>query len=522
MDKEKSIQWTSENVANFFVFLREQPKQIENFSEETIFEVLNLGMLQSMSFSVYSLGDFTFSVSVLFPEQHLKLWKTFIEVFDLQSEFYYLTVKSLIQIFCGIFSQKDQKLISAVCESPQFLKFFDELLNKLRSASLFDISKTSIFELINTPTIEIQTRLSDLLAEKLHSEILTLKDPGDYHKYEQIIEILIALNYFDSKNYAKKDLFIELSNRIFLSNITVKESVLINHNDYIKSYYFKLFLSLSKDLNLFQIGLVDQVVLALHKELNSKFFKTNSDILSECICNLAFLNYPGRFTSKIPHKEIYWVAWQSLIDKTEDLFLTTLGSKSTEDLTVPHLRTVSQRNLNFLWTLCVFNINSPGLIQTLLLPENLSPTENYNEEDMKKLFQIYYWVNYENKGQYELDSLLLENMNNFKKQFDCNNSVRTQSSEFRDAVKLTLKEKNFEFKENFSDFPYQLDFVHRHKKVGIFIDDESKYLDGTDMQIKNGYYKIMSRQLVSLGWAVQKISLRNWLSINTSDLLPRD
>jgi len=187
VDKEKSIQWTSENVTNFFVFLREQPMQIENFSQETISEVLSSGILHSNSFSVFSLGDFTYSVSVLFPEQHLELWGNFIEVFNQQPEFYFLTSKSLIQIFCGIFSQKDQKMISSVCESPQFLKFFDELLNKLNYASLLDISKTSIFEFINTPTAEIRTRLCDLLAEKLHSEIIALKDPGDYHKYEQII-----------------------------------------------------------------------------------------------------------------------------------------------------------------------------------------------------------------------------------------------------------------------------------------------------------------------------------------------
>ena len=429
-------------------------------------------------------------------------------------------MSSLINILGGLFSIKDSEKLLTVVQDPNFQKFFDELLSKIKSGNFVELSHSEIFKVLHNLPSEQRRLLVNELAEKLQQEILNLKEMSDYTQHDHFLDILSSIGHLPDGHY-KKELFLELNHKVLLSVVSKEECIITNTNEYIRSMYFKHFLTTSKSLNYFHVPLMDQVVMAIHKDINSRSFKNNPGILSECISCLAYLNYPGRFTAKIPHKEAYWTSWQSIIDKTEDFLLGSIGTQVIKDMDDVQGKNQSQRNINFLWSLCVFDVHSIGVLQTLLHPANISSDEDYGEDDMRKLFQIHYWLQLENNGDFELDFKLVEKMKKFKRDYDSKHCSEIIQSDFMKAVKNGLVENGLSFTENHSDFPYLIDFANVQKKSGILIDDEQRFLDGTSMQIRSGFHKVMSRQLVSLGWAVQKISLLNWLSLPTSDLLPR-
>ena len=429
-------------------------------------------------------------------------------------------MNSLINILGGIFSIKDSEKLQIITQDISFQNFFNELLKKIRSGNFGELSHSEIFQVLHNLPSEQRRLLVNELAEKLQLEILNLKEMSDYSQHDHFIDILSSISHLPDGHY-KKELFLELNHKVLLSIVSKEECILTNTNEYIRSMYFKHFLTISKSLNYFHVPLMDQIVMALNKDINLRSFKNNPGILSECISSLAYLNYPGRFTAKIPHKEMYWTSWQSIIDKTEDFLLGSIGTQVTKDIDDNRGKSLSQRNINFLWSLCVFNVHSIGILQTLLHPANISCDEDYGEDDMRKLFQIHYWLMLENNGDFELDQKLLEKMKKFKQDYDSKHSNEVIQSDFMKAVKNGLIDNGLSFTQNHSDFPYLIDFANVQKKSGILIDEENRFLEGTNMQIRSGFHKVMNRQLVSLGWAVQKISLLNWLSLPTSDLLPR-
>jgi hypothetical protein len=520
VEKEKSIEWSTKNITNFFLFLKDQPEQQENFDESTLIEALNEGFSKIDEFFLNDLASFAYCTSILFPEYSENIWNVLEKKFLQQETFNFFTMGCLIQIFSGLFSSKIPENMENLSKTPKFQEFFEELLGKIQKGSLHDLSNSEIFQVVKKLPGEISKELTEVLAEKLYKEITNTRDISDYYRYENILDIMSSIDSLQN-DHLKKELFLELNNKVLLGIIMKDDSIVTSNNEYIRSVYLRYFLSISKSLNWFHISLMDQVVMSFYRDINSKFFRTNPGLFSECISSLAFLNYSGRFTAKIPHKETYWTSWQGIIDKTEDFLLSTIGAGQQKDVDQLYQKSSSQKNIDFLWSLCVFNVYPVGILQSLLHPSSIKAEENYEEEDFIKLFQVHYWLLFENNGYFELEPRLLQKMNNFKEKADNENKKMNNDSGFKNVVRESLIRNNVEFKENHWDFPYCFDFVAKENKAGILIDDESCFLGGTNMQIRNGFFKVMNRQLVSLGWAVQKVSLMNLMSVNVSELLPK-
>ena len=524
VDKEKSIEWTPKNITNFFIFLLEQPKLINSFQEETIQGIIYNTDIFSDSFNIIELSTVVYIYSKLFPENHKNLRVKLIERLNKETNFKYLDLKSFSFVLKGIFSLpfniNRQNFKNTLPDSLQNMQI--QLIDKIKLSNLSECEAYSIASSIEYAAEEFKNPILEALGDIIYKSInVELDQLEDYQLFETILNTCYALFYFNNSD-STKELFRIFINRIFLKNFIRSQKRFLALDEQFKIDFLRIYLQLAEKFNLYQVVFLDAVVQILNEEITNKYIRTNSNLLSECLTSLAYLNYPARFNIKTPHKPVQWIAWQTFLGKMEDFILASVYSnpeQTTEEEIVTNSISTSLKNINFLWSLCAFDIYSKGILQ--ILSSNIDPDENYSENSYRKLFQIHYWLKSENFGEFSFDNKLLEKMNLFKAQWDNDVHEEKEYSEMKNIVKNTMIADNYSFKENVHDFPYSFDFSHTSKKFGIIVDDDDQFLEETQLQIRSGYHKIMSRQLVNLGWAVKKISIRNWLNISNSDILPR-
>ena len=441
-----------------------------------------------------------------------------------QDNFEYFDMKSLASIVKGVFlipNASDLRIgENSLPESMEKLQ--EEIIRKSRLVSLEECQMHLIAKSLAKYPGEFRNRIFEAFAEKITNTIE--KDPEFIEEpkpFTAILNIYSLILNFHPKDEAR-ELFETLNSRVFFHHVIKSQSKFSGLDEATKANFLRMYFTISAKLDIFQVAYLDHLVPILNEEMNKKYFRNNPLLLSECVSSLAYLNYPSRFNAKIPHKPLQWNNWQTVLAKTEDFVMgSAISSSYNQETNELETDTMSRsiRNINFLWSMCVIDLYSKSTIQELI--SEINTHENLPVEVYAKLFQIHYWLKTENHGEFSLGNKLIKSMEKFKEEWDVIEHPDEHTSEIKDMVRNTMQTYGYKFKENHHDFPYFFDFVHTQEKSGIIIDDDSEFLKGTQMQIRSGFHKVMNRQLVNLGWSTKKISIRNWLNVCNSDLLPR-
>lgn len=539
IEVEKSIEWTPENIKNFFLFMKGQQNSRLNIKDSTIKNIIALAKDTLSDFSILELSSFVHSIGCLYPSIHQQYWEVLANILEKHENFEYFELNGLLDILKGIFLTPDTNITNNIKGrlDVALVKIAEEIIRKIRHLNLSQCNIKEFVEALAACDDKIKNPILYSFTEKIHMAIDNFAEFKDAKNFELILKTLDTLKKLGCFKLICKELFIELNNKIFLGHISMKDTIFADAGENMKSRYLKLYLQLAEDFGVFQVALLDSLVMLLYQEMNSKYLRSQPSLLSECISSLAYLNYPGRFTVRIPHKQIQYMAWQGVLEKTEDLaqaFSYSFESDETDCLS--NILSPTSRNLNFLWALCVFNLYSKASISSLIQPICLSSDENFSHKNMVKLFQIHYWLSIENYGEFALDSKLIEKMMDYKAKWDAQNHKNFEDSELKETVRRTLTDEGVKFRENYHDFPYVFDFVHVQdrglmkflsgkygdiKHTGIVVEDDSSFLEGTQQQIRDGFKKVMSRQLAGLGWNIRKFSVKNWIHINSSEILSK-
>lgn len=520
VDQERSIEWTPENLMNFLLFLFKQPHFIINFQDKAIEEILNTIAKDEKLFNLAQFSTVTHVVSQLFPDKHEPIWKKLLEKFAIQTRFDYFSIDELVKILNGVFIMPKSEISQSAeaIPSTSLVLLRDEIINKIRIISANECQAHLITKALTNFPGDFRDKILEALAEKIFHFIESNPEfIGENEPFGFILNTYQALLYFYPATLAV-ELFKSLNSRVFLHNFIRSQtrfSVLSENN---KAMLLSVYLANAARFNVFEVVSLDYLVAILNEEMNKKYIKRRPDILADCLSNLAYLNYPSRFNVKIPHKQTQWLTWQTILARTEDVILGSAHSNIIEEPNEIQA-SPSVKNINFLWALCVFDSYSKSVIQQLAC--NIDPSESFSTSTYKKLFQIHYWLKTENFGEFSLESRLLIKMYAFKEKWDSTMHLENSASEMKDIVRNTIITDKYQFKENVHDFPYFFDFTHNQEKSAIIIDDDEQFLEGTELSIRSGFHKVMSRQLVNLGWSAKKISIRNWLNICNSDILPR-
>ena len=85
-------------------------------------------------------------------------------------------------------------------------------------------------------------------------------------------------------------------------------------------------------------------------------------------------------------------------------------------------------------------------------------------------------------------------------------------------IRKQLTENGHVFFENFNYFPFFFDFVDKHKKHAILVEQDDFYLEGTNRLILTGFHKVQERQYSLAGWTVTKISIHTILNSKSLEL----
>jgi hypothetical protein len=110
----------------------------------------------------------------------------------------------------------------------------------------------------------------------------------------------------------------------------------------------------------------------------------------------------------------------------------------------------------------------------------------------------------------------------YKSEVDYNHKIQGTTSELKTAIRDTLKAENYNFKENFSDFPYVLDFANfTSGKNAVLVDTDSSFIEGSNNIVRPGFQKVAIRQIGHLGWTMKRFNLKSWIKSGHMPIFPK-
>jgi hypothetical protein len=539
----KEIEWTDENLVLFIAFLQRNTQTCKkSFHQSTVDEILKMALDRKDELNFLDVCKITKN-TIHIPSHHAVFYKRSIELFQKQKGKSYLdfslyTNRDFLDIIGGLFINKDAKTGKLVKLS--YTEFpakplevlMNEILSRIRSKqfTLHNIvgCLINLNCLKDLPDDRVYNTFASKIIEFIDIDRNHIETEGSSVRSSILIKMA---RYFYSKHPLAKEIYRQVTYKYFITHVLVPSRYFLNLNDRKKLGICKSYLDASKEFAIFQVVFLDMTVKLLTDIFELKENNISFSYVSEIMSILAELNYPARFNTVMPHKETQWETWSALINRSQELILEHLfdenSSGESSDSEVEEESLIAEKNyttniINYLWSMCVFDNYSRNLLQNILNPMLFTDTDDLTHETYGRLFQIHYWLEHEYSGEFKLPPELLQKMMAYKSEVDYNHKIQGTTSELKTAIRDTLKAENYNFKENFSDFPYVLDFANfTSGKNAVLVDTDSSFIEGSNNIVRPGFQKVAIRQIGHLGWTMKRFNLKSWIKSGHMPIFPK-
>lgn len=390
----------------------------------------------------------------------------------------------------------------------------------------YDLSKfiavvNSGFSNIKGP---VKQEVLDLIASKIALEV----DPNNLDvemRYENIYaeNLLVFIRDFDSSHSQARELFYRITTKIFVAQVTKEYSYFSSQGLGQRLQFLKEYLIVAHTYQAFQLVFLDLSILMIHQILENKNFSVDFVTMCQIMKSLAALSYSDRFNSYMAHKETQIEKWQNILVRSDEIFSNSTNEYMEnmeiikEDDSDIEIESFTGLAIDYLWAMCVFDFYSKTSLQKAISTLILNNEEIHGQEMISMLTQIHYWLKLEHGDEIKLDSNIVKKLENFKYKWNKQQNLG-RTSGLKEAIKMTMDSQKQEYIENYSDFPYVLDFSSRLGHNAILVDDENSFLEGSDGLIRSGFNKVMLRQLVPMGWSVKRYDLKSWIKSGNGDV----
>lgn len=427
-----------------------------------------------------------------------------------------------------------EKVSSRIFNAEVLAVLQNTIIERLNGGKLDVIHVVDIMEAFHNLT----DKSSSSFDEQMMSWVLKLLDPAEDMRLKTVelkpAQIIELASHITPNTPQSKVVFRLAANRFFLRFVMAKGPYSMTLRADEKIPIMVNYIRVAAKHKIFQVVYLDQAVNSIVEMIDSSTYPWTVSSLSDALKGLAELNYAGRFIPSMISREHHWQAWQALLSRCEAILLdkfnispTTAGPDEAIDEednfdsteAVEEETITGDRNaiIDVFWAFAVFDHYSKSFLTEMT--SRLIPTGTYNEEQYAKLTQIMYWLKLEYMGEFKLDPLLEAEIMDFKTKWDQQIPPILPRSDLKSAIFDTISTQNFQFTENFRDFPYILDFVSQ--KEAVLVEDDTSYLDGSENMIRSGQKRLEYRQLTHLKWVIKRISLKTWLKLGQSDLFSR-
>lgn len=539
----KEIEWTDENLVLFISFLqRNNSIWKKSFHQSTVDEIYKMALERKDEFNFLDICKITKN-TIHIPSHHAVFYKRSLALFHHQTGKSYLdfslyTNKDFLDIIGALFINKDAKTGKLVKLS--YTEFpakplevlLNEILNRIKSKQFTLHNIVGCLINLNCLKDLPDDRVFDTFATKILEFIDIDRNHIETEGSPVKSSILIKMaRYFYSKHPLAKEIYRQVTYKYFITHVLVPSRYFLNLNDTKKLGICRSYLEASKEFGIFQVVFLDMTVKLLTDIFELKENNISFSMICETMSTLAELNYPARFNTVMPHKESQWETWNALINRSQELILEHLFDENSggesSDSEVEEESLIADQNyttniINYLWSMCVFDNYSRNLLQNILNPMLFTDTDDLTKETYGRLFQIHYWLEHEYSGEFKLPSELVQKMMAYKKEVDHYHKIEGTTSELKTAIHDTLKAENYTFLENFSDFPYIIDFANfTSGKNAVLVDTDSSFIEGSSNIVRPGFQKVAIRQLGHLGWTVKRFNLKSWIKSGHMPIFPK-
>ncbi|CAG9318908.1 unnamed protein product [Blepharisma stoltei] len=526
---DKDIEWTPENIINYLKFANKNRVYRWMFQKSSTDYIIKIGLEKLNEFSLQELCTFGNQCRKFDIAAHNMVQNTATEKFNQQNSFDHWTTYDFICLIRTVLLKRDSNFNKIPVDQSNFNReALDALIKAFMKKMKFPYNRDRLIAAGNEGFSNligpIKANMLNLLADKIAIEVDIENQNVSSFEFSQPDRLIQVLRNFDYKHSRGKDLFYQITTKIFVSHIFNKSNIVQSIKSHSIFHFINTYLEVAAKFEIFQLVFLDLIVSEMQKGLNNPRAEIEMENLCRFMHYLAILNYPDRFNSTMPHTEHQLEIWQNVLEKSEELLLKSLSEiKENEELEKEEEESDNEDDsysgliLEYLWAYCVFDRYSKPLIEKCISASVLNPEELQGEKNHIMMQQISIWLKHEHGNEYCFSRGITDKMADFKYNYD-KQEHKSENSPLKEAIKTTLQLKKIDFIENHSEFPYVFDFAVKKTKKGLMIGDESSFLEGSDGIIKSGFNKVMDRQLNQIGWDAKKVDLKTWLKIGKTDI----